>query len=85
LGSVVFVGDQVIEFIRPENTSTFNFESFKEGTKEIVRSYQRGNQKVPKGSPEGTKEISRRNNRGDQKVSIGRQKVPIGKPEVIRR
>jgi hypothetical protein len=47
--------------------------------------YQRGNQKVPKGSPEGTKEIGRRNHRGDQKVSSGRQKVPIGKPEVIRR
>ena len=47
--------------------------------------YQRGNQKVPKGSSEGTKEIGRRNHRGDQKVSSGKQKVPIGKPEVIRR
>ena len=27
-----------------------------EGTKEVIRRYQRGNQKVPKGQPEGIKE-----------------------------
>jgi hypothetical protein len=35
-----------------------------ERTKKIIRRYQRGNQKVPKGHSESTKEVSRRKQRG---------------------
>jgi hypothetical protein len=39
-----------------------------EDTKEAIRRYQRGNQKIPKRQSEDTKEAFRRYQRGNQKI-----------------
>jgi hypothetical protein len=55
---------------------------FGENTKEVIRRYQRGHQKLPKRSLEDTKEVIRRYQRGHQKIP---KRSSEDTKEVIRR